>query len=406
MEQFHEGQLVGFGGGECVIERITRNFIKLVGHDIAVDPTALTPLEPRVGDTVRVIEKHPYNVNRLTRGDEFQWTGGGEPEEDGFRWFTAKGACKVILLRRASPPAEVKERKFYGSQPSELPRTLPAGTKWKNSQYQGEFTHAAPMNSCGNYSGHMTFRYKGSSVDKGGIGAAEPGWVDWSTVEIQPAPTSAGEAVAAGWVPKVGDWVEGVGYRLGRMPNMALRGEITEISVGASYAMIQGPDCRPVSLERSSLKPISPPPAGSAPVDAGAQRAASSAAAKAQPVGGGSSTKGSCPHCAQHGCLETSRPCVNCGTQVTCQNVLRDFADGWLCASRACREVSIYHDMLDIDRKRKEGVGTVANPDALDRLAASRKLAQTKQAMDRPAVERHPREWPEGAGDEQELYVS
>lgn len=369
MEQFHVGQLVCFGGGECVIERITRNWIKLVGHDIAVDPTALTPLEPRAGDRVRIVEVADYDGNpRLRVGDDVtlsahdvserfphEW---GSGEKNGPFLLISGGKaqstyCRVILLSRASPPAEVKERKFYGTMPpaSELPATLPIGTLflWGGDGRRSSAVsqlQIAPSRSY--YVGQMRHDHA-QGMTSHPLAQWPANEIEWAQVEIQPAPTSAGEAVAAGWEPNVGDWVEGVGYGLGRMPGKLLRGEITEISVGALYAMIQGPDCRPVSLERSSLKPISPPPAGSA-LNGDAQAGAS------EPVGGG----------------------------------------------------SLKPDRYAEHRRKNQanGVEWHGHPAASSRLesgiAASRKLAQTKETMDRPAVERHPSDW--NSEDADELY--
>ncbi|HEY3493312.1 MAG TPA: hypothetical protein VGK73_01445, partial [Polyangiaceae bacterium] len=106
---------------------------------------------------------------------------------------------------RASPPAEVKERKCYGSQPSELPKTLPAGTKGTS----GTVLLAEATLRGGSYC-FDSWRNSAGHETRGTPSSWGPHHVNWSTVEIQPAPTSAGEAVAAGWVPKVGalcSWV-------------------------------------------------------------------------------------------------------------------------------------------------------------------------------------------------------
>ena len=357
MEQFHVGQLVGYQGTERTIRRLYDNCVELEGDPVTKGYQALKPLEPRRGDRVRVVAIAPNSRFRelgVTVGAELTLRTIVPPTmviDNGWPMVCTEEHPhlapygRVILLSRASPPAEVKERKCYGSQPSELPKTLP----------YVEVRGSHPL---------VRLEEKDRYVCEGGAGCC---WIracdiPWNNIEIQPAPTSAGEAVAAGWVPKVGDWVEGVGYRLGRMPNMALRGEITEITVGASYAMIQGPDCRPVSLERSSLKPISPPPAGSADAatreDAGAKPVGDARSGSAQPVGGGSLKPD--PYAEHRKLEEAGRPPVS--AQWAHHDRMRALA---------------YLDHED---------------DELDRLAATRraKLAQTKQAMDRPAAERHP----------------
>ncbi|HEY3495957.1 MAG TPA: hypothetical protein VGK73_14765 [Polyangiaceae bacterium] len=371
MEQFHVGQLVGFGGGECVIERITRNWIKLVGHDIAVDPTALTPLEPKVGDTIRVVaisrhDKHPSHRvgEEAVVDDEFRRTNeAGDVQRDGDWCYLScanDGAgtwCRVVLLRRASPPAEVKEadRLFKGDC------CTFCGARGNDVvHYIGHKSDPRPYNVC-RYPKH----------------ADEPWWGSCGKEyerrkSLQPAPTSAGEAVAAGWVPRSGEHVEGEHWNdCGK----TLRGAFLyfDDEGDAQCKSLDGTgEC---TIKRRGLKPISPPPAGSA-LNGDAQASAS------EPVGGGSLKPDPVPSLCQL--------CPDCHAQIELNGPERCT----YCAHRELEEAGrppVNPQWAHHDRMRALAY-LGHEDDALNRLAATRraKLAQTKEAMDRPAVERHP----------------
>lgn len=414
MERFHVGQLVwsSLDNAEVTIGQLgfDQSCVAANGHTWSWRRhVTLTPLEPKVGDRVRCVAIAPINSNpaEFSVGEEFtvgQFHTAEEMRVGRDRLGAANcyfrsgegrfgGWIEAVLLSRASPPAEVKERKCYGSRPSELPKTLPAGTKWKKAKEgygregvfthaarrEGVFTHAAQL-GVGFYVGHGHEFEGGDPVER--HVAAER--IDWSTVEIQPAPTSAGEAVAAGWVPREGELCEGLGSGSGlKRTGRFIDYDDWDGKPSARLLADDGVDVRWVL--RDSLKPISPPPAGSADAatreDAEAKPSSDAPRNSAQPVGGGSLKpdpyrKATIAQCMHRNADLRSGHCPDCGA-----------------SSMAAREV---------DRQ----LNFLRWSDEQDKLAASRKLAQTKEAMDRPAVERHPREWPEGAGDEQELYVS
>lgn len=101
--------------------------------------------------------------------------------------------CRVSPIPSAAEPAG----EFYGSMPSELPSTLPAGTKWKNNisgwDYQGEALSELTLSGT-TYTGKLLVNGQAKDTH------LSPLFVLWHTVRRHSQPES---------VPfKVGDWVE------------------------------------------------------------------------------------------------------------------------------------------------------------------------------------------------------
>ena len=386
MEQFHVGQLAlhGPSGKEVTILAIDGGHASVCLGDVGTywQPfTTLTPLEPRRGDRVRVVAIAPnsrFHELGVTVGAELTLRTLAPPTMGIDRGWPM--VCteehphlapygRVVLLSRASPPAEVKDEPPV--------KRLPAGTRFRFGSTPCEFVEEAVLKD-----GYWVGAHK--TTDNGVLQASKQLSARLLTVEIQPAPASAGEAVAAGWVPKVGDWVEGKGVcdgtritgcvsslvsnSLWKTPNVKLE--------HAATAVGQSPF--PLHVRLDSLKPISPPPAGSAE----APTQCPGAEAVTKPVGGGSLKpdpyrKATITQCAHDRVSLLQEHCLDCGAT-----------------------------FLEIKCNGKPRIEFVEWRDEQNRIAASRKLAQTKRATDRPVLEQHPREWPEGAGDEQELCVS
>lgn len=256
------------------------------------------------------------------------------------------------------------ERKFYGTMPSVLPKTLPVGTRWKGHFDTYTIAVAATLNS-------RTGAYEctdNGCARGGGECRDQPVYAMhflWDEIPIEPSASPPEK-----WEPKRGDFVEGLTAKESEHgENVEVRGWLLgdrdASTVFVSFQ--QEPLIISAAVKRDSLRPISPPPAGSAdaPSSYGAE-------AREEPVGGGSSTKD--PYAERRLALDTG--------------IIGKNHDGLTEAQR---------------EQRKEQ----SNGDAFDRLAADRRrhLDETKKELDRP-VSSHPREWPENASDEQELCVT
>lgn len=89
---------------------------------------------------------------------------------------TVYGTERLELIRRAHAAAELET--YYSERPDPLPLTLPAGTKWKNKDYSGEFTYRVAMRYTETKTGIVQ---TGSST-----ATARADWIDWKTTVKRP----------------------------------------------------------------------------------------------------------------------------------------------------------------------------------------------------------------------------
>lgn len=107
------------------------------------------------------------------------------------------GELILLIRERRAALAQPAEVKVYGTQPEELPKTLPAGTKFKNEYYEGVFKSDGVLGTY-YYRGEGTYRHlavPGELVPDRLMVNAD--WIDWSTVPIQPAPARSGSVETA-----------------------------------------------------------------------------------------------------------------------------------------------------------------------------------------------------------------
>lgn len=214
---------------------------------------------------------------------------------------THSWCVQTSTLRRVEPAALAAEQKFYGTEPSVLPKTLPAGTKPQKYGYARKEEHSLTILKEGNYGERWHYHCENGSY----CCWAWASDIDWSTVPIQSEHPSA-----------------------------------------------KRPECSP----------------------------------------------GSCKICGQHGCEETPRPCVICGAQVRCENVLTDDDNGgWFCCADECRKAYERTRGWDDHLKREASIAAMqANADRVVRDA--KKKSQALDQLLRPAASvpapKYPH-WPE-----------
>lgn len=368
--ELQEDQLVfsKLDNAEVTISTVHRNGAFVIGAGRVTEFrefSTLTPLEPRKGDTVRVTGFSRYSKFPelgVAVGDERSLTHyllekGRDFPDVSFAGIEWNGKASVILLRRATPEAKggAVAPALYVPQKGERVRVVKLHPMDGNARcHVGDVltvltTHEYLIDHWG--TGWVSVQHSNGLA----ICHVEP-------VEIQPTPSEPSEG-AKGWEPKVGDWVEGKGVGdgsriTGCVSSLATSSFWRTPNVKLEQAATDGvPSKLPLYVRRDSLRPISPPPAGSA--DSVPQGAANTGSA--QPVGGGSSKSDPYAECRQ-----------------------RDIAAAMYAANSGLAEsAQIQHSGYLLWQSQQ------------------RKLEQAKQA-DRPATSRHPADWE--SEDADELY--